>query len=143
MVQYIQWVLFIENCSLVIVHRFYHFIVHRFLQLLLSCRFYIYIYGPFFTNSLCMHIIVGTYSIHGYSIGTNGSLGQKLVGGYQKHGLNYHDLEIEVEKKVEIIYKIELHYICPSQSLRGSRHYSKAATQTAESGKTACLSVAN
>ena len=42
---------------------------------------------------------------NGYSIGTNGSLGQKLVGGYQKHGLIKHDLEVEVEKMVESIYK--------------------------------------
>ena len=55
------------------------FIVFGFLLLLLSCSFTYY--------SLGMHIIGGTYSINGYSIGTNGSMSQELMGGYQKHGL--------------------------------------------------------
>ena len=51
-------------------------------------------------------------------------------------------MERKVERKVESIYKIELYHICPPQLLRVSRHYSEAATQAAESGKTAYLSVA-
>ena len=51
------------------------------------------------------HAYGGTYSIHRYSIGTSRSMSQKHVGGYQKHGLIKHDLEVEVEKMVESIYK--------------------------------------
>ena len=46
------------------------------------------------------------------------------------------------EKRSGKYLQNRIHYICLSQSLRGSRHYSGAATQAAKSGKTACLSVA-
>ena len=47
------------------------------------------------------HAYGGTYSIHRYSIGTNRSMSQRHVGGYQKQGLIKHDLEVEVEKIME------------------------------------------
>ena len=79
-------------CSFIIVH-WSLFIVSITSLSIGSCRCfflagYKYVYGPFFTNSLCMHIIGGTYSLHGYSIGTNGTMGQNLVGGFLQHELN-------------------------------------------------------
>ena len=47
------------------------------------------------------HAYGGTYSIQRYSIGTNRSMSQRHVGGYQKQGLIKHDLEVEVEKIME------------------------------------------
>ena len=79
-------------CSFIIVH-WSLFIVSITSLSIGSCRCfflagYKYVYGPFFTNSLCMHIIGGTYSLHGYSNGTNGTMGQNLVGGFLQHELN-------------------------------------------------------
>ena len=73
-----------------------------------SCCFflagYTYIKMPPF-RKFTWHAYVGTYSIHRYPIGTSRSMSQKHVGGYQKHGLIKHDLEVEVKKMVESIYK--------------------------------------
>ena len=67
-----------------------------------SCCFFLAGYTHILMPLFCKF---NTYSIHRYSIGTNRSMSQKHVGGYQMHGLIKHDLEVEVDKMVESIYK--------------------------------------
>ena len=77
-----------------------------------SWGFFLAGYKHSFINSLGMHIIGGTYSLHRYSVHSLalvlalGSMSQKTWGWYQKHELIQHGLEVKVEKGVERRWKI-------------------------------------